>query len=162
MGRKDVLLNQIQACNNVNGWFVSFENSIKGLTAEEAAEKHGEGTNSIREIVNHLNFWNERYLHRFLRIPEESMDGNNDTTFHDPADADWDTTVNRFYSIMDRWSVALKEASDRKLDSPVQENDEEQWESTLANLTIHNAYHIGQIVTIRKIQGTWNPAEGVH
>jgi hypothetical protein len=31
----------------------------------------------------------------------------------------------------------------------------------LKNIGTHNAYHIGQIVYVRKEQGTWDPEKGV-
>jgi len=33
--------------------------------------------------------------------------------------------------------------------------------TTIANMCTHNAYHVGQIVYVRKLQGSWNPAKGV-
>ena len=32
---------------------------------------------------------------------------------------------------------------------------------TMARIAQHNAYHIGEMVTSRKKQGTWNPETGV-
>ena len=33
--------------------------------------------------------------------------------------------------------------------------------ATLANISTHNAYHTGQILYVRKLQGSWNPQNGV-
>ena len=33
--------------------------------------------------------------------------------------------------------------------------------STLAHIGTHNAYHTGQILYVRKLQGSWNPENGV-
>jgi len=33
--------------------------------------------------------------------------------------------------------------------------------STIAHIGTHNAYHIGQIIYIRREQGSWNPEKGV-
>ena len=33
--------------------------------------------------------------------------------------------------------------------------------STIARLGTHNAYHTGQIIYIRRQQGSWNPENGV-
>ena len=33
--------------------------------------------------------------------------------------------------------------------------------SLIAHVGAHNAYHIGQIIYIRKQQGVWDPAKGV-
>jgi uncharacterized damage-inducible protein DinB len=54
---------------------------------------------------------------------------------------------------MTEWEQAVAAASDAK----VAENA-----SMIAHVGTHNAYHIGQIVYIRKEQGSWNPAQGVH
>jgi len=32
---------------------------------------------------------------------------------------------------------------------------------TVARAAQHNAYHIAEMVTVRKMQGTWNPENGV-
>ena len=31
----------------------------------------------------------------------------------------------------------------------------------IAHISAHNAYHVGQIIYIRKLQGTWDPDKGV-
>jgi hypothetical protein len=56
---------------------------------------------------------------------------------------------------------AVKEADEIKLNSPAFEGSEYTWYASLTQTTIHNAYHIGQIVTIRKQHGHWNPEQGV-
>ena len=35
------------------------------------------------------------------------------------------------------------------------------WASTIAHIGAHNAYHVGQIIYIRKQQGWWDPEKGV-
>jgi hypothetical protein len=37
----------------------------------------------------------------------------------------------------------------------------EQWAPIIARIGTHNAYHIGQIVFIRKTQGWWDAEKGV-
>jgi uncharacterized damage-inducible protein DinB len=50
------------------------------------------------------------------------------------------------------WENAIEAADDAKL---------EKWYVTISHISTHNAYHTGQIVFIRKLQGSWNPAKGV-
>jgi hypothetical protein len=33
--------------------------------------------------------------------------------------------------------------------------------SGIAHIGTHNAYHLGEIVYVRKLQGSWNPDKGV-
>jgi hypothetical protein len=37
----------------------------------------------------------------------------------------------------------------------------QDWAPTIARIGTHNAYHIGEIVFVRKEQGSWNPEKGV-
>jgi hypothetical protein len=50
---------------------------------------------------------------------------------------------------------------DEILDKEAFPGYEGSWYDMFAQMTIHNAYHIGQIVHLRKQQGSWNQAQGV-
>ncbi|MFE8702943.1 DinB family protein [Cytobacillus sp. FJAT-54145] len=159
MDRKNILLEQLSASHNSNGWFVSFQSAIEGLSPNNANWKECEGTNSILEIVNHLNFWNARYLNRFLGIENKEMTVENRDTFF--GELSWKDAVEEFNTLMCKWKKVIADCEDDKLDSIVPEQSG-TWVSTLTHLCIHNAYHIGQIVSIRKQQGSWDEKFGVH
>jgi hypothetical protein len=53
---------------------------------------------------------------------------------------------------MKAWEDAVEKADDAKLKASA---------STIAHVGAHNAYHLGQIIYVRKLQGSWNPAKGV-
>ncbi|NHM32322.1 DinB family protein [Neobacillus terrae] len=160
MSTKDVLSNQFAYCSHVNGgWFVTFENAIKGLSSEDAYKKPGESANSIHEIVVHLNFWNKRYLERFLGQPNNDRVEDNNVTFKN--EETWNDSAANFQRIMEKWIAALTECEEAKLDLPNEEDRSEPWRVKLTNLVLHNAHHIGQIVTTRKIMGNWDPKYGV-
>ena len=157
--RKALLAAQFAACTNVPNWFVTLEQAIRGLNANQAIWNDTEDANSIWSIVYHLTFWNERYLARFNGYPTTDQVENNDITFQisDVAvtEENWADAVNRLMSSLLNWQDAIIQADDAKLDSPVIEGKEGEWWETIANIAIHNAYHIGQIVDIRKRQGSW-------
>ncbi|MEH7336696.1 DinB family protein [Neobacillus drentensis] len=104
-------------------------------------------------------FWNERYLNRFKEIPVPEMQGDNNSTF--TAVLEWAEAVERFNAVMTDWYNAVRECEDAKLDQPVNTDSNHPWIETLTNITLHNAHHIGQIVTIRKMQGSWDKEQGV-
>ncbi|WP_243521443.1 DinB family protein [Bacillus pseudomycoides] len=162
MNRKDIFLEQLLACHNENNWFVSLQSALDGLTEEQAAWKNTDGTNSIWEIVNHLIFWNDRVLKRFYGSSVQEHIETNDDTFQNPRNLDWNSTVAQIDTIMDKWQTALHTCDETKLDLPRSAETEETWTAVLLNFTIHNAYHIGQIISIRKQQGNWNSEHGVH
>lgn len=153
MNTKDVFLSQLSACHNQNTWFVSLNNAINGLTAETASWKSHETVNSIWEIINHLSYYNQRYLNRFKGIPITKGVDTNDITFENVDGLSWEQTVELIDNILSEWSISIKECGEEKL---------QRWSSDLTHLTLHNAYHIGQIVQIRKQNEMWDPKQGVH
>lgn len=58
----------------------------------------------------------------------------------------------RIDSVLTAWEQAVAQADEKKLAS---------WYETIANINTHNAYHTGQILYVRKLQGNWNPEKGV-
>ncbi|OWR32402.1 hypothetical protein CDO73_01995 [Saccharibacillus sp. O23] len=155
MNNRDILLEQLRTCRNENGWFTSMASAVKGLTQKQADWKSNEEMNSVHEIVRHLNFYNERYLNRFLelQIARPKVDSNDDT--FEPQEGEegsWSEAVGAYDRTLERWIEAVEQADDDRMN---------KWTGDLTHLTIHNAYHIGQIVLIRKQQGSWDKKYGV-
>ena len=160
MTTKEILLKQMAACHDEESWFVPMTKALSGLTAEQAAWKDSSTNNSIWENVNHLIFWNDRYLLRFNEFETLKFDGNNDSTFKGKkatgTEEDWNSTVEKLYTALSEWQAALNKASEDKLNSDYSESG--SWYSIIADITAHNAYHLGQIVHTRKLQGSWTPS----
>ena len=50
-----------------------------------------------------------------------------------------------------------------ELEKIIQNADEtslKSWAETIGNISTHNAYHTGQIIFVRKLQGSWKPEKG--
>ncbi len=62
---------------------------------------------------------------------------------------------------MDEGKSEIKSATDKQWNGPIAEKYQHLWYSPLAQQNIHNAYHIGQILLLRKLQGSWDPSKGV-
>ena len=160
MSGKEILIEQFTTCYDENVWFVSLKTVLDGVTAEQATWKPEGADNSIWETVNHLVFWNERWLQRYRGELNEPQDVDNDTTF-DSNQTDWQATLDKLDAVMDEWGSKLEAIPDEKLESPVNIQYQAPWRSPLAHQNIHNAYHIGQILLLRKLQGSWDPKKGV-
>src|SRR4029079_10105667 len=157
---KEILLEQFAACYDENGWFVALLNALEGVTADQAAWKPENVYNSIWENVNHLIFWNERWLQRYRGELNKPEDVENKGTFHS-GETDWQAPLEKLDAVMAEWREKLRSIDEDKLASPVNSEYHAPWRSPLAHQNIHNAYHIGQIVLLRKLQGSWNPDHGV-
>ncbi|MGD9588549.1 MAG: DinB family protein [Pyrinomonadaceae bacterium] len=156
---KETLLHQFGVCYDQNEWFVAIKNAVDGLTAEEAAWKPAGTEHSIWELVNHLSHDNNSLLHRVLGVEYGSPAANNDETFFSPSGS-WAADLERFEAIMTRWRDLLEIIDDAKLAERVPPRNELA-EIEIANMNAHNAYHGGQILLIRKLQGAWDPQNGV-
>ena len=133
-------------------WFVPFTKAVAGLTHEQAIQKNNTGTQSIFEIVAHITYWNERYLKKMRgEIQNSPMQENNELTFTQSGFTDWSELLKKADEVFAGWAKHLETLS---------EKDAEHF-SFIANTSMHNAYHIGQIVTLRKLQGSWKSEEGV-
>lgn len=149
---KGILLEQLRTTHNVKDWFVPANIAVAGLTPEQAMWKDGSGNHSIGQLANHLVFWNLQELAKFKGEQPAKFNGNNDETFNSFDSKKWNATVQQLDQVMTEWEKAVEGADDKKLAA---------WASTIAHIGTHNAYHIGQILYIRKQQGSWNPENGV-
>jgi len=77
---------------------------------------------------------------------------NNDETFNSFDAKQWSAAVKQLDEVMTDWEKAVEAADENKL---------KDWYSDIAHIGAHNAYHIGQIIYVRKEQGSWNPEKGV-
>ena len=149
---KTILLEQLRTTHNTKDWFVDANTAVAGLTPEQASWKDGSGNHSVGQLAYHLAFWNQRELTKFKGDEPSKFSGNNEETF-DKFDAkQWSTIVHQLDEVMTEWEKALETADDKKLAA---------WYSDIAHIGTHNAYHIGQIVFVRKLQGSWDPEKGV-
>jgi uncharacterized damage-inducible protein DinB len=60
--------------------------------------------------------------------------------------------VKNLNDVLTQWEAAVQEADDQKLADNA---------SLIAHVGAHNAYHIGQILYVRKLEGVWDPSKGV-
>ncbi|MEO8665737.1 MAG: DinB family protein [Ignavibacteria bacterium] len=154
MTTKKLFIDQFNACYDEENWFVPLTKAIEDLTPEQAGWSDGSSNHSILQLVHHLIFWNERYLLRFKKLPlPDVKKGDEDPTFEMDI-KDWESTLKKLNEVFSQLRDAFKEADEEKLQSSPYDTGE-SWYSIIANMNIHNAYHIGQIVYTRKLQGSW-------
>lgn len=153
--RGQILYDQFIVCYNEEGWFMPLTKALEGLSEEEFTWKESSNTHSIRQLVDHLLFWNERYLMRLKDVPLTAVkiEKDNDPTFNIYDSLSKNELIEKTYKVFDEILEILKNISDERLDENAFKNfpdNTDKWWEVLENITIHNAYHIGQIVFIRK------------
>ena len=163
MSTKDTLLRQFTKCYDENGWFVAVRNAIEGVNVEQAAWKNEDSVNCIWETLSHLTYYNYAYLQRFKGIEYEYDVSNNEETFStgEYTESDWQADVARFDAVMTEWRRLIESADESKFSEPVPTNPSRTWAELIADVNAHNAHHGGQIVLLRKLQGSWDSSGGV-
>jgi len=149
---KSSLLEQLRTTHTQQDWFVPLKPALEGVTSAQATWKPPGGDHSIGQLANHLLFWNSRNLAKFKHLPEGAGGDNNDETFNAFDAARWDETRQKLDRVLSDLEKLVSEADARTLES---------WAPTLGRIATHNAYHGGQILLLRKMQGAWDPAKGV-
>jgi len=150
---RGVLLEELRTTHDQEDWFVPASVAVSGLTAQQASWSPGKGQHSVGQLAYHLWFWNVRELQHFNGTKSAAFSGNNDETFDNFNVAQWDELVKKLNQVMGDWERAVEAANDQKLADNA---------SLIAHVATHNAYHIGQILYVRKLEGVWDASKGVH
>ena len=149
---RGVLLEQLHDTHDKEDWFVPASTAVAGLTAEQAAWSPGKGSHSVGQLAYHIWFWDAQALAGFNGTKKMAFSGNNDDTFNNFNPAQWDDLVKKLNQVLADWETAVENADDAKLAANA---------SLIAHVGEHNAYHIGQILYVRKLQGDWDASKGV-
>jgi hypothetical protein len=147
-----VLLEQFRDTWVDQDWFVPVMKSVDGLTAKQASWRPADSSHSIGELAYHIWFWNKESLDKFYGRKPAAFSGNNNETFTSFSEDDWARVVKQLNEVMAEWESAIKTADEAKLRA---------WASTLDHINTHTAYHTGQIMYVRKLQGVWDSSKGV-
>jgi hypothetical protein len=149
---RSLLLHELRTTHTKAEWFVPINTAVEGLTAEQANWQPPNSGHSAGQLAYHLLFWNRRNPNNFRGIKNDNFTGDNKETFDKFDNRQWVDIVHQLDQVMTDLEKLVETADDQQL---------AKWANTIGNLCTHNAYHIGQIVYVRKLQGTWNPDKGV-
>ena len=161
MDLREVLMTQLHSTHDKAEWFVPLDTAVAGLTPDQARwtpKAGGPGQmHSVAQLVAHLVYWNERSLEQLRGEKPAAFSGNNEDTFvgydvNKITAPEWTALVARFDHCMTGYEDWVKSASDADLAKAA---------NLIAHVGAHNAYHLGEIVYVRKLQGSWDPSKGV-
>jgi uncharacterized damage-inducible protein DinB len=153
------LLAELHSTHDKAEWFTPIKAAVAGLTAEQASwvpqnaqgKPNPNANHSAGMLAYHLVFWNESAVAR-LRGEKPRGPGTNEETFNDFDAAHWEEIVQRLDRVMKDLEAEVEKMPEEKLAISA---------ATISHISTHNAYHTGQILYVRKLQGSWNPENGV-
>jgi hypothetical protein len=149
---RSVLLQELKSAHNKEDWFAPLNVAVNGLTAEQASWQPSSGAHSAGQLTYHLLFWNRQSLAKLKGESPEKFGGDNNETFVKFDAKQWSDTVKQLDQVLTELEKLVETADEQKLTAMA---------PTIAKISTHNAYHVGQIVYARKLQGSWNPDKGV-
>ncbi|MDM5317180.1 DinB family protein [Fictibacillus sp. b24] len=150
--RIDLLLTVLDSTFDKESWYAPLQPAIDGITAEQASWRPpGEATKTIWENLNHLIYYKERLVAN-LENREWTNHLDGDATFnlteHSNDDQEWKKVVERAENVHNRLKEILSKTNDEVL-------GQHSLEEKLLDIFLHDAYHTGQIMQVRKMQGSW-------
>lgn len=135
--------------------------AIEGLDAADA-ERHAAGaSHSVAEIIAHLAFWQHWFDARCSGRPEP-MPSTAAAGWPAVTPGSWPVVQSRFLDGLD----ALAAFADGGVSRPVMPAIEfpplahYTVADALVHVATHNAHHLGQVIVLRQLLGTWPPPAG--
>lgn len=157
MNRMELLAHYWECTYDKEDWFPPLKDALAGVTAAQASWRpEGEAANTIWENVSHLLYYKEQLLHRLSGTEFIHTAKTNDDTFRPSGGADdeaaWQATLQRLEAVHQQIQEKLAALSEEQFDQPLANAPVGQ---RVMSIILHDAFHTGQIVQIRKLQGSW-------
>jgi uncharacterized damage-inducible protein DinB len=137
--------------------------ALAGLSAADAHRRPDASPHSIAAIVAHMAFWQEWFLDR-CESRATPLVAHAALGWPAVSESDWDGVRARFESGFAR-GVALAQDEARAMAPLAPPIDFPPMASytvrdALTHIALHNAHHLGQIITLRQQLGAWPPPAG--
>lgn len=129
---------------------VNLLDTLKNLTAEQAARKVAPQWNTIWEIINHLINWRLNVLQRIQDKTIASPADNYFAPVREVSDEAWLNTLDKLEDSQEQWRLALKKFKKKDLEKNYPANDMSYYDH-IQGIVQHDAYHLGQIVLLAKV-----------
>jgi uncharacterized damage-inducible protein DinB len=122
---------------------------LSGVSAQRAARKPENATNSIWEIANHVADWREVVLARIHGAPANTPEHNYFLPVEDESAEAWQETLRKLQLTQDAWLGFLETVSPEKLSETYLDSDYTVYDLVFGIMQ-HDAYHLGQMALVAK------------
>jgi uncharacterized damage-inducible protein DinB len=136
-----------------NSWIdVTIAGTLKNVNYRQAYTKVASNLNSIWEIVNHLVSWRETVLKRMNGVTIDEPQNNFFEPVKNNSDEAWQATLYRFDESQKTWQQFLAGFDDHNLEKYYSQSKYTYYD-LMHGILQHDAYHLGQIVLLKKMVG---------
>jgi uncharacterized damage-inducible protein DinB len=136
---------------------VSTADALKGVKPETRGARPVAGARSVWDELEHLRLAQEDILRYTLDpawVSPPWPEGYWPTDEGEVSDEAWESSVTRFFAELDE-VIALALDTDRDLTAEIPHGEGRTYLRQILLVADHNAYHLGQIVQLRKALGDW-------
>lgn len=138
-----------------DGQYVQPARMLGDLTEAQAVKIPPSAPYSIAQVLSHMQFYQGAEI-AHVRGEAWSKPKHLDDTFAPIKPGTWTQLVKDFLAGIE----TLKKLSDEKANVASSARDDTDVNYDLCGTAVHNAYHFGQIVLLRRMQGCWPPKGG--
>ncbi len=130
-----------------NFWQAPLYKQVESLNVEQALWRPAEGKHCIWQLVRHINYWKYWAL-KYARenVMEEPKEFNWAPLPDEKTESNWKTDVEKLKSLHEEFKTLCSQIGSKLFDS----KDENI--VFLRTVLYHDAYHSGQIGTLRTLQ----------
>lgn len=136
--------------------------ALEGLSAADAERRIPGANHSVAEVVAHMTFWLDWFIRRCdgeaVPMPAHAAEG-----WPEIARGSWPAHRDEFFAALER-AATLSERARR--DDPIVPPMEfpalahYHIRQAVVHMASHNAHHLGQVIVLRQLLGTWPPPAG--
>jgi len=136
---------------------------LDGLSVAQAGLRGPGAPHSVVEIVAHMAYWQSWFLERCAGVATP-LAAKASLGWPAATAGEWESVRERFLEGLESaLKIAVQESvSVRRIDPPIDFPALANYTlaDAITHVAIHNAHHLGQIITLRQIVGAWPPPEG--
>jgi uncharacterized damage-inducible protein DinB len=160
MSEAERLVDQFKRAHDGDPWHGSpIKDILKGVTAEQAANRPPNGAHSIWEIVLHATGWRNEVARRATGAPAQEPEPGDWPAVGDPTPQRWAEALAALDASHVRLVDAIRGMSDAHMLTPT--NDPRNaalgtgvsYYELLHGIVQHDAYHAGQIAILKRVLG---------
>ncbi len=138
---------------------VGFDKAVEGVPADQRGARPAGFEHSPWQLLEHMRIAQEDILDFCVNADYEEMRHWPDDYWpKDPAPPDpraWDASIAAFKRDRERMKELARETKDLYASVPTGDAKQTYLRAVLL-VTDHNAYHLGQLVAVRRALGIWN------
>jgi uncharacterized damage-inducible protein DinB len=143
--------------------FLPIPAAMAGLAPPMASARPYASPHSIAEVVAHMRFWQRWFLDRAAGTPVP-MIASASMGWPSVSESEWDSIRTGFETDYQHALAMIDDGTtlDDPLTPPIEFGPLQQYtvRDALTHVALHNAHHLGQIITLRQQVGAWPPPTG--